>query len=140
MYATSTYSGDFFIYLLFKLTCMICGKQIYVSRTAAKEAISGINNDRFLPLNEHTIERQIISGGKIRQERKLKSKKSSMRSYYCDPCKGWHITTNGKKTKPKKPSNTATLNTFHKNEKGHLKININSKNIRIYELNKFKIK
>lgn len=122
---------------------MICGKQIYASRTAAKEAISGMNNDRFLPVNEHVIERKIINGTKVRPGRKLKSKKSSMRAYFCDACNGWHVTTNGKKSKSRKPSSTETLDTIHKKvKKEQLKLRANSNNpkFRIYDINKFKVK
>lgn len=49
---------------------MICGKTIYVNRQQAMQAINGIRNNI-----------------RIYQQSK---------SYFCDACNGWHVTTEGK--------------------------------------------
>lgn len=77
---------------------MICEKTKYLSRTEAKNAIAGINNDKLCEI-------KIVDNlDKIPAQHRKRSKKSSMKAYFCNDCNGWHIATQGKKSKRRKPS------------------------------------
>lgn len=75
----------------------MCDKVKYETRKLANDAIRGINGDRTHVFGNFN---QVIPDGKLPSSyRKHRSKKSSMTSYYCEDCKAWHLTTQGKKTK-----------------------------------------
>ena len=65
----------------------VCGKTVYNDRPAALSAIVGMNHDRGSD----------------------KANKQPNKTYFCKPCNGWHIFTEGKKKKMKGKSKEQSL-------------------------------
>lgn len=100
---------------------MICGKQIYRSRTEARAAIQGINSTK-IEVSESTVKyiaKKMYRSGKVPNFKKRKNKKAcSMLTYYCEECKGWHTTTAGKNKRKRISDKNTTVNiTSLKNKK-----------------------
>jgi len=111
----------------------MCDKVVYKTRKDANDAIRGMNRDKIHLFKSKEVVLPIEHLPS--PDRKKRSKKTSMTSYFCNDCNAWHITTRGKKSALKKRVKTQQLSTINlKNKK------VNGPKTVIVNIRNFKVK